>query len=64
MGIGCYVISPIPGEDDKCTFQWIMNININGQVPKFLVNSALIQTMFDFMAQLREQLIKDKNGKL
>lgn len=61
LGINGYVLSPIQGESDKCLMQWFMNLNLNGQIPKLVVNGALIKVMLNFATTLKTHLSPQKN---
>lgn len=63
MGITGYIISPVQGENDKCSMQWFMNLNLNGQIPKLVVNGALMKVMLNFATTLKTHLLSLKYDK-
>ncbi|XP_069684917.1 steroidogenic acute regulatory protein-like isoform X2 [Periplaneta americana] len=48
-GPTCWVMRPIPNDDNRCMFQWLLNVNLKGWLPNYVVESALTQTMIDYM---------------
>lgn len=56
---------PIPGQQNKCEFQWILNINLKGWIPQYILDSVLINIMFDYTKHLRQHITKLKgSGRL
>lgn len=50
---GCWVMKPIPGEENWCSFQWLLNTNLNGWLPQYVVDSAFTNVMLEFLVHLR-----------
>ncbi|XP_026273733.1 steroidogenic acute regulatory protein-like [Frankliniella occidentalis] len=50
---GCWVMKPIPGEDNWCVFQWLMNTNLKGWLPQYVVDSAFTNVMLEFLEHLK-----------
>lgn len=64
-GIGCWVMKPIPGESDKCLFQWVLNTNLKGWIPQYILDTALVGMMLDYVKNLRKYIVKLKeSGRL
>ncbi|KAK3930576.1 Steroidogenic acute regulatory protein-like [Frankliniella fusca] len=61
---GCWVIKPIPGEDNWCVFQWLMNTNLKGWLPQYVVDSAFTNVMLEFLEHLKTHGEKLNNGSL
>lgn len=59
---GCWAMKPIQGDDSCCVFQWLLNTNLNGWLPQYVVDSAFTNVMLEFLENLRahaEKLRKD-----
>ena len=48
-------MKPIPGEENSCAFQWLLNTNLNGWLPQYVVDSAFTTVMLDFLGHLKAQ---------
>ncbi|KAF5274123.1 hypothetical protein FQR65_LT04521 [Abscondita terminalis] len=55
-GIGCWAMKPIPGELDKCMFEWVLNTNLKGWIPQYILDTALVGVMMDYMKNLRNHI--------
>lgn len=53
-GVGCWAMGPLEGDCSKCVFQWILNTNLNGWIPPFILNTAFVNMMFDYSKSLRK----------
>lgn len=49
---GCWVMKPIPDEYDWCDFQWLLNTNLKGWLPNYVVDSAFTNVMLEFLEHL------------
>lgn len=60
-GIVCMATEPIINEtisdgircETQCKFTWILNTNLNGWLPQRVIDSALTNTLINFMNMLR-----------
>jgi START domain len=60
--ISCWAMKPIPNEE-ACTFEWLLCIDLKGSLPKYVLNTAFLSLMVDYMLHLRahiKQLKKDQ----
>ncbi|PIO31812.1 hypothetical protein AB205_0116310, partial [Aquarana catesbeiana] len=39
-----------------CTFIWILNTDLKGQLPRYLINQSLAATMFEFCSHLHKRV--------
>ncbi len=51
-GPGCWVMQPL--SDDCCRFQWLLDTNLRGWIPKSIIDSALSATQLEYMRHLRK----------
>jgi len=52
-GPGCWVMTPIPNEPNKCIFQWVLDTNLKGWIPQTIIDTALSFAMFDYIRYVR-----------
>lgn len=57
-GVGCWAMKPVPGEVGKCTFEWVLNTNLKGWIPQYILHNALVGALLDYVKNLRRHLIK------
>ncbi|CAG9766531.1 unnamed protein product [Ceutorhynchus assimilis] len=62
-GVGGYIVEPIPNEDNKCRFIWIINPNLNIKIPKFILDKEIIKMMFVFTSDLKAHIM-NKSGEI
>lgn len=44
---------PINDEPNKCVFQWLLNSNLKGWIPQYVIDAALTGVMFEYLQDLR-----------
>lgn len=52
-GPGCWVFSPVAGAPKKCSFQWLLDTDLKGWIPQYVIDQALTFAMTDFLQCLR-----------
>jgi len=52
-GPGCWVMRPVQGRWDQCTFQWLLDTDLKGWIPQAIVDKALSGSQFDFIENIR-----------
>ncbi|KAL2100831.1 hypothetical protein ACEWY4_002592 [Coilia grayii] len=52
-GPGGFVVLKSSSNPSVCTFIWILNTDLKGRLPRYLIHQSLAATMFEFMAHLR-----------
>ncbi|KAI9564628.1 hypothetical protein GHT06_008369 [Daphnia sinensis] len=52
-GPGCWVMTPIPNEPNKCVFQWLLDTNLKGWIPQSIIDTALSFAMCDYLRYVR-----------
>lgn len=50
---GCWAMEPVQGDDNWCIFRWLLNTNLNGWLPQYVVDSAFTNVMLEFLEHLR-----------
>lgn len=53
-GVGCWVMRPINEEPNKCVFQWMLNTNLKGWIPQYVIDASLTNVMFEYLNDLRK----------
>ncbi len=62
-GPGAQVVRPIPGEEDKCEFVWLMDCEYRGWIPSHILELAMPVAQLQFVECVRK-LAKDvKEGR-
>lgn len=62
----CFVMRPINDEANKCVFQWVLHTDLEkGWIPKYVIDNALMNIMFEFLESLRNYITRLQNpGKI
>ncbi|KAG5280108.1 hypothetical protein AALO_G00085050 [Alosa alosa] len=55
-GPGGFVVLKSTSNPSVCTFIWILNTDLKGRLPRYLIHQSLAATMFEFMAHLRQRI--------
>ncbi|XP_057717126.1 stAR-related lipid transfer protein 3 isoform X2 [Corythoichthys intestinalis] len=55
-GPGGFVVLKSSGNPSVCTFIWILNTDLKGRLPRYLIHQSLAATMFEFMSHLRQRV--------
>ncbi|GCC38755.1 stAR-related lipid transfer protein 3 [Chiloscyllium punctatum] len=55
-GPGGFVVLKSPQNPRVCTFLWILNTDLKGRLPRYLIQQSLAATMFEFIAHLRQRV--------
>ncbi|KAJ3601176.1 hypothetical protein NHX12_032149 [Muraenolepis orangiensis] len=55
-GPGGFVVLKSNSNPSVCTFIWILNTDLKGRLPRYLIHQSLAATMFDFMTHLRQRI--------
>ncbi|XP_041029545.1 stAR-related lipid transfer protein 3 isoform X2 [Carcharodon carcharias] len=55
-GPGGFVVLKSPRNPSVCTFVWILNTDLKGQLPRYLIQQSLAVTMFEFISHLRQRI--------
>lgn len=50
-----YVISPLKTDPRKCQLQWLLNTNLKGWLPQYLIDQTLSTVMLEYVQSLRKQ---------
>lgn len=58
-------MEPIPGEQNKCQFQWLLNTDLKGWITQYIIDVALVSVLFNYIKHLREHIHElKKSGRL
>uniref|UniRef100_A0AAQ6AQZ0 START domain-containing protein 3 n=1 Tax=Amphiprion ocellaris TaxID=80972 RepID=A0AAQ6AQZ0_AMPOC len=55
-GPGGFVVLKSSSNPSICTFIWVLNTDLKGRLPRYLIHQSLAATMFEFMSHLRQRL--------
>uniref|UniRef100_A0A6Q2YYQ4 StAR-related lipid transfer protein 3 n=1 Tax=Esox lucius TaxID=8010 RepID=A0A6Q2YYQ4_ESOLU len=55
-GPGGFVVLKSSSNPSVCTFIWVLNTDLKGRLPRYLIHQSLAATMFEFMAHLRQRM--------
>uniref|UniRef100_A0A3B4BSC7 StAR-related lipid transfer protein 3 n=1 Tax=Pygocentrus nattereri TaxID=42514 RepID=A0A3B4BSC7_PYGNA len=57
-GPGGFVVLKSSSNPSVCTFIWVLNTDLKGRLPRYLIHQSLAATMFEFMAHLRQRILE------
>ncbi|XP_053299358.1 stAR-related lipid transfer protein 3 [Pleuronectes platessa] len=55
-GPGGFVVLKSSSNPSVCTFIWVLNTELKGRLPRYLIHQSLAATMFEFMSHLRQRI--------
>ncbi|KAF3846033.1 hypothetical protein F7725_003111 [Dissostichus mawsoni] len=55
-GPGGFVVLKSSSNPSVCTFIWVLNTDLKGRLPRYLIHQSLAATMFEFMSYLRQRI--------
>uniref|UniRef100_H3D2D3 StAR-related lipid transfer protein 3 n=1 Tax=Tetraodon nigroviridis TaxID=99883 RepID=H3D2D3_TETNG len=55
-GPGGFVVFKSSSNPSVCTFIWVLNTDLKGRLPRYLIHQSLAATMFEFMTHLRQRI--------
>ncbi|XP_064030566.1 stAR-related lipid transfer protein 3 isoform X3 [Pogoniulus pusillus] len=55
-GPGGFIVLKCPSNPRLCTFIWILNTDLKGRLPRYLIHQSLAATMFEFAFHLRQRI--------
>ncbi|KAM9493252.1 stAR-related lipid transfer protein 3 [Clarias gariepinus] len=55
-GPGGFVVLKSSSNPSLCTFIWVLNTDLKGRLPRYLIHQSLAATMFEFMSHLRQRI--------
>ncbi|XP_030077560.1 stAR-related lipid transfer protein 3 [Microcaecilia unicolor] len=55
-GPGGFVVLKCARNPTVCTFLWILNTDLKGRLPRYLIHQSLAATMFEFVFHLRQRV--------
>ncbi|XP_035262729.1 stAR-related lipid transfer protein 3 [Anguilla anguilla] len=55
-GPGGFVVLKSNSNPSVCTFVWILNTDLKGRLPRYLIHQSLAATMFEFVSHLRQRI--------
>nr|CAD7588678.1 unnamed protein product [Timema genevievae] len=64
-GPTCWVFRPVAGHSDQCIVEWLLNTNLRGWIPQYVLDPALMAAMINYIVYLRKYLIRlQKEGTI
>uniref|UniRef100_A0A672FQF6 START domain-containing protein 3 n=1 Tax=Salarias fasciatus TaxID=181472 RepID=A0A672FQF6_SALFA len=61
-GPGGFVVLKSSSNPSVCTFIWVLNTDLKGRLPRYLIHQSLAATMFEFMTHLRQRIADLHHG--
>uniref|UniRef100_A0A8B9X763 StAR-related lipid transfer protein 3 n=1 Tax=Bos mutus grunniens TaxID=30521 RepID=A0A8B9X763_BOSMU len=55
-GPGGFIVLKLASNPRVCTFIWILNTDLKGRLPRYLIHQSLAATMFEFAFHLRQRI--------
>ncbi|KAM9393661.1 stAR-related lipid transfer protein 3 isoform 2-T2 [Pholidichthys leucotaenia] len=55
-GPGGFMVLKSSSNPAICTFIWVLNTDLKGHLPRYLIHQSLAATMFEFMSHLRQRI--------
>ncbi|XP_061087964.1 stAR-related lipid transfer protein 3 isoform X1 [Conger conger] len=55
-GPGGFVVLKSNSNPSVCTFLWVLNTDLKGRLPRYLIHQSLAATMFEFVFHLRQRI--------
>uniref|UniRef100_A0A3B3Q5M5 StAR-related lipid transfer protein 3 n=1 Tax=Paramormyrops kingsleyae TaxID=1676925 RepID=A0A3B3Q5M5_9TELE len=55
-GPGGFVVLKSGTSPSVCTFIWVLNTDLKGRLPRYLIHQSLAATMFEFLTYLRQRV--------
>ncbi|XP_034395638.1 stAR-related lipid transfer protein 3 isoform X2 [Cyclopterus lumpus] len=55
-GPGGFAVLKSSSNPSVCTFIWVLNTDLKGRLPRYLIHQSLAATMFEFMSHLRQRI--------
>lgn len=55
-GPGGFIVLKSANNPRVCTFVWILNTDLKGRLPRYLIHQSLGATMFEFAFHLRQRV--------
>nr|BAG53896.1 unnamed protein product [Homo sapiens] len=55
-GPGGFIVLKSASNPRVCTFVWILNTDLKGRLPRYLIHQSLAATMFEFAFHLRQRI--------
>ncbi|KAJ8364520.1 hypothetical protein SKAU_G00133510 [Synaphobranchus kaupii] len=55
-GPGGFVVLKSSSNPSVCTFIWVLNTDLKGRLPRYLIHQSLAATMFEFISHLRQRI--------
>ncbi|XP_068930377.1 stAR-related lipid transfer protein 3 isoform X2 [Petaurus breviceps papuanus] len=55
-GPGGFIVLKSPNNPRVCTFVWVLNTDLKGRLPRYLIQQSLAATMFEFAFHLRQRV--------
>ncbi|XP_076056820.1 steroidogenic acute regulatory protein-like [Oratosquilla oratoria] len=53
-GPGCWVFGPVANNPNKCTFKWLLDTDLKGWIPQYVLDQALTHAMIEYINSIRK----------
>lgn len=47
-------MGPVPGEPYKCKFRWLLDTDLKGWIPQYIIDSALSGAQLEYIGYIRK----------
>jgi hypothetical protein len=54
--ISCWAMRPVSNDENASIFEWVLCIDLKGSLPKYVLNTAFVSLMNDYMVHLRSRI--------
>ncbi|CRL03064.1 CLUMA_CG016235, isoform A [Clunio marinus] len=54
--VSCWAMRPVEGEENSSIFEWLLCIDLKGSLHKYILNTAFVTLMTDYMTHLRNRV--------
>jgi StAR-related lipid transfer protein 3 len=54
--ISCWAMRHVKDDENACIFEWLLCIDLKGSLPKYVLNTAFVSLMTDYMVYLRSRI--------
>lgn len=64
-GPGCWAMRPVQNNPDQCHFQWLLDTDLKGWIPQYIIDSALAGAQFEYIKYIRNYAASlHENGRV
>lgn len=57
-GPSCFAMRQSATTPNKCTFQWLLNTDVKINLPRFIIENAIVTSQIEFISNLRAKVAR------